>query len=228
MPSETPTTSADQSVEELRRELAEAREQQAATSEILRVLSGSPTDLQRVFTEIAAGAARLCDAYDGGILQVVGDHWRIVAHHGPIPITAQGALTRGLPTGRAILDRHTLHIADLQAETDEFPEGSEFDHRLGYRTILCVPLLRAGEAIGVIFVRRTTVRPFTIRQIDLLKTFADQWQLEARCQPSVCVVPSTRTTVRRFCAVMPHSLLICAPLPVPRGTNATLARSRST
>jgi signal transduction histidine kinase len=173
MPSE-PTVSGDRSVEELKRELAEAREQQAATSEILRVISGSPTDLQRVFTEAAAAAARLCDAYDAGILQVARDHWRIVAHHGPIPIIAQGPPTRGLPTGRAVLDRQTLHVADLQAETDEYPEGSEFAHRLGYRTILCVPLLRAGEAIGVIFIRRTEVRPFTNRQIELLKTFADQ------------------------------------------------------
>jgi two-component system, NtrC family, sensor kinase len=127
-----------------------------------------------VFTEVAAAAARLCDGYDAGILQVAGDHWRIVAHYGPIPITAQGPLTRGLPTGRAVLDRHTLHVADLQAETDEYPEGSEFARRLGYRTILCVPLLRAGEAIGVIFIRRTNVRPFTDRQTELVETFADQ------------------------------------------------------
>jgi two-component system, NtrC family, sensor kinase len=105
MPSETSTACADQSMEELRRELAEAREQQTATSENLRVISGSPTDLQRVFTEVAAAAARLCDAYDAGVLHVTGDYWRIVAHRGPILITAQGPLTRGLPTGRAVLDR---------------------------------------------------------------------------------------------------------------------------
>jgi two-component system, NtrC family, sensor kinase len=174
MSPEKSTFGGDPSVEELRGELAAAREQQAATSEILRLISGSPTDLQRVFTEVAAAAARLCDAYDAGILHVTGDYWRIVAHHGPIPITAQGPLTRGLPTGRAVLDRLTLHIGDLQAETDEYPEGSEFARRLGYRTMLCVPLLRAGEAIGVIFTRRTEVRPFTNRQIELVETFADQ------------------------------------------------------
>src|SRR5262249_56554539 len=74
----------------------------------------------------------------------------------------------------AVVDRQTVHVADLQSETDEYPEGSEFARRLGYRTILCVPLLCAGEAIGVIFVRRPEVRPFTNRQIELLKTFADQ------------------------------------------------------
>src|SRR5262245_44202734 len=174
MPSEVSTVGGNQSVEEMRRELAEAREQQAATAEILAAISNAPSDPSCVFAQIAASAARLCDAYDAGILQVAGNHWRIVAHHGPIPITAQGALTRGLPTGRTVLDRQTLHVADLQAETDEYPEGSEFARRLGYRTILCIPLLRTDEAIGVIFVRRPVVRPFTNRQIELLKAFADQ------------------------------------------------------
>ena len=75
----------DQSVEELRRELAEAREHQAATAEILRVISSSPMDLQRVFNEIAASAASLCEAYDVVIRQVDGEVFRLVAHHGPIP-----------------------------------------------------------------------------------------------------------------------------------------------
>jgi two-component system, NtrC family, sensor kinase len=85
MPSETSTGCADQSVEELRRELAEAREQQAATAEILRVISSSPLDLERVFAEIAASAARLCDAYDAAIFQVFGDGLRLVAQHGQMP-----------------------------------------------------------------------------------------------------------------------------------------------
>jgi two-component system NtrC family sensor kinase len=85
MPSEVSTVSGDQSAEELRRELAEAREQQAATAEILRVISCSPTDQQRVFAEIATSAARLCDAYDATIFRVDGDLLRLVAHHGSIP-----------------------------------------------------------------------------------------------------------------------------------------------
>ena len=83
-------------------------------------------------------------------------------------------MTRGLPPARAVLDRQTLHVADLQAETTEYPEGSEFARRLGFRAALSAPLLRAGEAIGVITIRRTDARPFTDRQIALLKTFADQ------------------------------------------------------
>src|SRR5262249_13393548 len=76
--------------------------------------------------------------------------------------------------GRAIFDRRTIHVADLQAETDAFPESSELARRLGYRTVLNVPLIRAGEAIGAITIRRAEVRPVTDRQIELLKTFADQ------------------------------------------------------
>src|SRR5215468_6392379 len=174
MPSDTSTRCADQSVEELRRELAEAREQQTATAEILRVISSSPTDLQRVFAGIATSAARLCDAYDTVIRLVDDEVLRLVAHPGPISTTPVRPLSRGAVPGRAALDRQTIHIADLQAETGDYPEGSERALRLGLRTILAVPLIRAGDAIGVIVVRRAEVRPFTDRQIDLLKTFAHQ------------------------------------------------------
>jgi signal transduction histidine kinase len=75
---------------------------------------------------------------------------------------------------RDVIDKKTIYVADLQAETDEYPEGSDFARRLGHRTIVTVPLIRAGQAIGAIGVRRTEVRPFTDRQIDLLKIFADQ------------------------------------------------------
>jgi GAF domain-containing protein/anti-sigma regulatory factor (Ser/Thr protein kinase) len=181
MPSETSTACADQSADELRRELAEARrelaeaqEQHADTAEILRVISSSPTDLKHVFAETAASAARVCAAYDAGIFQADGDLLRLVAHHGPIPPGDALPLKRGFLIGRAVLERRTIHVADLQAETDEYPEGSDHARRLGHRTILAVPLIRAGDAIGVIAVRRTEVRSFTDRQVELLKIFADQ------------------------------------------------------
>jgi hypothetical protein len=91
MPSEASVVSGDQSVEELRRELAEARNEHAATAEILRIISSSPTDLQQMFAEIAASATRLCDAYDAVIRQVDGEVLRAVAHHGPIPIVSPDA-----------------------------------------------------------------------------------------------------------------------------------------
>src|SRR5262245_29330403 len=159
-----------------RGELAEAREQQAATAGILTAISNSPTDLLGIFQEIATTAARLCDAYDAGVLQCAGNQLRLVAHRGHIPVTGPIGretlpLSRGVLLGRAILDRTILHVPDLQAETEEYPEGSEIAHRVGHGTILAVPLIRDQDAIGAIFVRRTEVRPFTDRQIELLKTF---------------------------------------------------------
>ena len=178
MPSDGSMSGVDQvrrrTPEELERELAEAREQQAATAEILAAISSSPTDPRGAFEKIAASAAHLCDAYDAGILKVEGDLLRQVAHHGPIAMPDTLPLTREVSPGRAVLDRETIHVADLQAEADEFPDGSVRARHLGFRTILNVPLIRAGHAMGVMSIRRTDVRPFTDRQVDLLKIFADQ------------------------------------------------------
>jgi signal transduction histidine kinase len=158
-----------------RAELGEARAQQAATAEILRVISSSPTDLQRVFAEIAASAARFCDAYDAAIHRVDGDFLAVVAHHGPIPVPSTLPLMAGSFAGRTVLDQRTIHVADVQTATDEYPEGSgRATGGLGFRTILAVPLIRAGKAIGVISIRRPDLRAFTDREIELLKTFADQ------------------------------------------------------
>ena len=158
----------------LTRELGEALEQQAATAEILRVISSSPTDLKRIFAVVAASATRLCDASDATIHQVDGAVLRLVAHHGPIRDPGSLPMTRGVLAGRAVLDRRTIHVVDLQAETREYPEGSEIARHLGLRTNLAVPLIREGEAVGVVLIRRTEVRRFTERQIDLLRTFATQ------------------------------------------------------
>jgi len=175
MSPEASTIGGDQSLEELRRELAEAREQQAATSEILRVISSSPMDAVLVFAEIAASAARLCEASDAAIHRVDGEVLRLVVSQGSIPKGDDTLpLTREVVTGRAVLDGRTVQVADVQAETAEYPVGSANARRLGHRTLLAIPLMRAGEAIGVIGIRRTEIRPFTDRQIDLLKTFADQ------------------------------------------------------
>jgi signal transduction histidine kinase len=158
-------------------ETKEALEQQTATSEILGVISRSPADVQPVFEAIAESAARLCDAYDASIFLIDGDVLRLAAHDGPIPASPLGQgppLVRGTPPGRAVLDRQTIHVPDMQTEVAEYPEGSAIAQRFGHRTVLVVPLLQADGAIGAIAVRRTDVQPFSDRQIDLLKTFADQ------------------------------------------------------
>src|SRR6516162_9098524 len=117
---------------------------------------------------------RLCDAYDVVIRQVDGDSLVLVAHHGRIPPTGTLPLMRGVLTARAALDRRTIQVADLQAETDEYPVVSDVARRVGYRTILAVPLIRAGAAIGVITLRRIEARLFSDKQIALLETFANQ------------------------------------------------------
>src|SRR5262245_27056705 len=173
MPPEKAIVRGDQSVEELSLELAEAREQQAATAEILAAISNTPRDPTRVFADIAASAARLCDASDATIHEVGGDILYLVADHGAVLTGPTMPLARGALVGRAVLERREIQIADLSAERTEYPEGSDAARRLGFRTTLAVPLISAGNAIGVIAIRPTEVRPVTDRQIGLLKTFAD-------------------------------------------------------
>src|SRR5437667_6666665 len=99
------------------RDKAEAQEQQAATAEILGVISSSPTDVQPVFDAVAYSAARLCESFDSIIWRPSADRLVVVAHHGPIPIDPGGLpLTRESVPGRALLDGATLHLPDLQAE----------------------------------------------------------------------------------------------------------------
>ncbi len=158
------------------RDLTEALEQQTATRKILEVIASSPTDLQPVMDVVAENAARLCDANDAQIVRVEGDVLRHVARYGSIPVpAASSAISRSNPIGRAIVDRQTIHVHDLAAELEiEFPESKSIQPATGARTVLATPLLREGIPIGAIFIRRTEVRPFSEKQIALLKTFADQ------------------------------------------------------
>jgi two-component system, NtrC family, sensor kinase len=162
-------------LESCKRELAEATERETATGEILRVIASSPTEIQPVLDVVAENAAKLCDAVDGVIVRPEGDSLRVLAKYGAVPIAGFLPFSRGFPPGRAVIDRQTIHIHDLQAEIDtEYPDAMVPQQITGLRTVLNTPLLKEGVAIGCIGVRRTEVRPFSEKQIALLKTFADQ------------------------------------------------------
>jgi signal transduction histidine kinase len=137
-------------IERLRRSLDDASEQQTATAEILHVMSASPTDLQAVLDTVAATAARLCGSVDAQIFQIDGTTLRIAAFYGQIPKTTSDEarpISRGSVNGRAVVDRKTIHIHDLAAESDtEYPEGKAYQKRFGHRTIVATPLLRGGTA----------------------------------------------------------------------------------
>ena len=157
-------------------ELKESLEQQTATSEILGVIASSPTNIQPVLDVVAENAARLCDGSDAAIWRTDGDKYWLVASHGSIPVPRSEEsrpMTRSIPSGRAMFDKETVHVHDILSPDSlaEFPEAVRLG---GVRTVLVTPLLREGLVIGAIHVRRPEVRPFTDKQIALLKTFADQ------------------------------------------------------
>jgi GAF domain-containing protein len=130
-----------------------------------------------VFDAIAQSATQLCEAFDVSIFRVDGDRLAFVAHHGPIPQRHGDfslPLVRGTVGGRSVLESRTVQVADLQNEDREFPDAVANARRFGFRTILSVPLLREGIAIGGIQLRRTEVQLFSERQVALLQTFADQ------------------------------------------------------
>jgi len=155
-------------------ELAESLQQQTATADVLKVISRSAFDLQRVLDTLAASASRLSDAYDAVILLREGEFLRIAAHYGEIPVVDKWPVSRAWIGGRAVVDRMPVHVHDLLAEEAEFPMAHAFAQQTGHRTLFAVPLMREQDAIGAIIIRRTEIRPFTDRQIELVQTFADQ------------------------------------------------------
>jgi len=163
--------------EALKRE-AEALEQQTATSEILRVISSSATELGPVLDTVAANAARVCDAEDIGVFQLDGDTFRAGGRYGTGPKQDIGSIARirrDLLLGRTFLERRTIHVHDMAAELEsEYPGMRSTVERFGMRTMLCTPLLSGGKAVGVIVAVRYEVRPFADKHIRLLETFADQ------------------------------------------------------
>ena len=166
----------EQKLDQRTLELHESLAQQTATSEILRVIASSPTDLQPVLNAVAENAARLCEANDAVIYRFDGQRLKGVADYGPLPgQQGQGPVTldRLSIPGRSIIDRQTVHIHDLlEVPLDDL--RATFLRKIGSRTVLATPLLREVVPIGVIMIRRMEVRPFADKQIALLETFADQ------------------------------------------------------
>ncbi len=160
------------------RDLSEALEQQTATSEVLKIISRSAFDLQPVLESLIENAVRLCDADKGFIYRPDGELYRVAVSYGTSPEFIEVAKRhphlagRGSATGRAVLERRSVHIHDVRADSEyAWAEGERGDE---VRTILAVPMLREGTVSGVIVIRRTQVQPFTDKQVELVTTFADQ------------------------------------------------------
>jgi two-component system, NtrC family, sensor kinase len=166
-------------LQERNRDLTEALEQQTATSEILRVISGSPTDVQPVFEAILTNALRLCASQVGLLVLFDGENFRFVAHRGAPPEFVERRLApfrAGPHTGlaRAVAERQPIHILDVTADrayAERDPLRVETVEQLGAHTNLFVPMLKEGVPIGVIAFWRREVRAFTESQIQLLSTF---------------------------------------------------------
>jgi signal transduction histidine kinase len=160
------------------RELAQALARQTATAEVLQAISRSPTELQPVLDAVAQRAALLCRAHGSRVWLAEGDHLRAMTSYGPgypesvLETRPVRATSVG---GRAFLERRCVHVEDVVPLLDtEYPDSRELQARNGYRTVLVVPMLREGEAIGLISLLRNEVRPFAPSEIGLVQTFADQ------------------------------------------------------
>jgi signal transduction histidine kinase len=171
---------------DLKKKLAEALEQQAATSEVLQVISSSPGELEPMFQAVMENATRICEAKFGTLLLCEGDAFRGVATHGVPEAYAEWHRREAaielrehpdIPIARLARTKEILHISDLKTDRAYIERDSRivaWVESAGARSVLAVPMLKGGELIGAIVIHRQEVRPFTDKQIELVKNFANQ------------------------------------------------------
>src|SRR5262249_36726510 len=159
-------------------ELRESLEQQTATADVLKVISRSTFDLQTMLDTLTQSVAQLCEAEMAGIARPKGAAYSWATSYGFPPEFLEYATNlplmpgRGSAVGRVLVEGSIAHLPDVLADPEYvYPEAQKLG---GFRTVLAVPLLREGKPIGVIFLSRRSVRPFTNKQIELATTFADQ------------------------------------------------------
>jgi GAF domain-containing protein len=164
-------------------ELRQSLERQTATSEVLQVISASPGDLEPVFASVLENAVRICDAKFGSINRWDGEALHLVATHKLPPAFAEFRRRTPFrpgpenPISRMLMTKTIIHFHDLAAEQGYIERDPTFVAAVelgGVRTFLAVPMLKENELIGVVIVYRQEVRPFTDKQIDLVKNFAAQ------------------------------------------------------
>jgi len=175
----------EKKVEQRTHELSESLEQQTATSEVLRVISSSPGDLKPVFETMLANATRLCEAKFGNLFLREGGIFRAVAVHGAStyldllrrePVIDVRKLPYA-PLARIVETKDVVHVPDVTAErayTEGFPQLVALVESAGARSLLIVPMLKEDELLGAIAIYRQEVRPFSEKQIELVKSFASQ------------------------------------------------------
>jgi GAF domain-containing protein/anti-sigma regulatory factor (Ser/Thr protein kinase) len=179
-----PSADLQRQLELSRRELSEALERETASSQVLGIISSSPTDLEHVFDAILANATRLCEASYGNLWLCEGDAIRVVALHGAVPDAYARDVRRTtvsrldpLSIARAARTGQTIQVADVregQAYRDRHPLTVTVVELGGVRTLLTVPMLKQSEVVGLISIYRREVRPFTDKQIALVTNFARQ------------------------------------------------------
>jgi two-component system NtrC family sensor kinase len=182
----SPGAGKETNVARLTRERDEALEQQTATSEVLKFISGSPSELKPVFDAILERATRICEAKFGTMWLREGDAFRVVALHNAPPAYEERRRNRLIhlfdlhpksPVRRSLETRQVIHIADLRVDQGYLagaPTTVDVVGAAGARTCLIVPMLKGNEPVGSIVIFRQEVRPFTEKQIELVQNFAAQ------------------------------------------------------